>query len=152
MKFAMTGDVQLKSRIGALVRMDGVKAGLHDAAMQVRDHIAYYPPQKHHPMHWYSEKQRRFVMAQISEGNIQIPYKRSTSLRKNWRVQVQENRLRAIVTNDTSYAPFVHQDENQYWMHLATGWRTRQETVNDPGLLQRVEAAINRAIDKWMAK
>jgi hypothetical protein len=64
-----------------------------------------------------SEKQRRFVMAMISQGKIKVPYVRgrgstlaaSQSLSQSYRVNLDGDT--AVITSDATYAPYVIGDQ-----------------------------------------
>lgn len=80
------------------------------AAERVADEVvlpalAKYPEQSHKKMQWVSEKQRRFVMAAIQSGDIQVPYVRSGDYGASFQKQPFSGGL-ALVSS-LSYAPFV---------------------------------------------
>lgn len=78
------------------------------------------PPK--YPLRWKSERQRRYVMAKLSEeGNL--PYKRTHKLSKSWRADVvftDEGGTFSVSNNDTS-SIYVQGDYQQPF-HLDTGW------------------------------
>ena len=71
------------------------------------------PPPGPGSMKFKSEKQRRFVMANISRGNITVPYKRGTgstlkgseALNRSYRVDLQGDEV--VLASAASYAPYV---------------------------------------------
>ena len=75
------------------------------------------PPPAKGAQKYKSEKQRRFVMAMISQGKIQIPYVRgrgntlaaSQSLSNSYRVNLDGDS--AVITSDATYAPYVIGDQ-----------------------------------------
>jgi hypothetical protein len=75
------------------------------------------PPPKRGAQKYKSEKQRRFVMAMISQGKIQIPYVRgrgntlagSQNLSQSYRVDLDGDS--AVLYSSASYAPYVIGDQ-----------------------------------------
>jgi hypothetical protein len=85
-------------------------------------------------MKFKSEKQRRFVMANISSGAITVPYKRGTgsglkgseTLNRSYRVDLQGDE--AVLTSAASYAPYVVGDQ-QADIHKGR-WNTASQAVD----------------------
>ena len=75
------------------------------------------PPPAKGAQKYKSEKQRRFVMAMISQGKIQIPYVRgrgntlagSQNLSQSYRVDLDGDS--AVLYSSASYAPYVIGDQ-----------------------------------------
>ena len=59
-------DKRLKRTIAEAIADEDVLPALHK-----------YPPASGKKMQWVSDRQRRFVMASIAQGSIQVPYHRS---------------------------------------------------------------------------
>lgn len=112
-----------------------------------------YPPYQHVSYKrayggWRSEKQRRFVMASIRTGRITIPYRRTQTLRRGWRIIGQGRN--AYLINETPYAGYVKGDNTQARMLALGGWRTVSQDIKGRiGKMQaKMEAAAKRAIKK----
>lgn len=100
-----------------------------------------------------SVKQRRFVYANIENGNIKVPYIRgrgsklraSQTLNNSYRVDLDGNR--AVLTSSADYAPFVVGDQ-QAPIH-ANRWQTAQtaaEIVGERDLPTIVEQLFNKEL------
>lgn len=136
-----------------LQQLNTVKAGIKAAAIHVKGKIAEYPPRKHIPMRWKSERQRRWFFAALRSGAIDVPYKRGSSpgsegLGRRWTVKERDDGLSAVVGNNVSYGPFVQREDSQYWMHKASGWKTTARVANEERsvVVDFVTAAIRKAL------
>jgi hypothetical protein len=103
------------------------------------DELYYYPPPAKHPIQWTSERQRKFVMAKLRREN-NIPYSRTYSLRKGWRVGLAQvaDGFAFQVQNDAEYTQFVvgslAKDTSrarayQQQFHRKTGWVLASDTI-----------------------
>lgn len=76
------------------------------------------------PIRWTSERQRRFVMAQIRAGKFSSPYVRMHAISQAWRSQVvySAGEMTSIeVWNANEITTFVEGLHQQQW-HKDTGW------------------------------
>jgi len=108
-----------------------------------------YPPKFVGPYPWVSEKQRRYVMAAIRRGEIQVPYRRTGTIANSWSaVRVRPSQWRLY--NSAQYADYVV--GNRFGKRQARIHRGRWYLANDviskrlPLLRRVVEAKINRLI------
>lgn len=67
--------------------------------------LRQYPPQSGKPMQWASEKQRRYVMAAIRAGAIQVPYQRTGNYAASFQKQPIPDGM--SVVSQLAYAPYV---------------------------------------------
>ena len=103
------------------------------------------PPPKPGSMTFVSERQRRFVMANIKRGNITVPYVRgrgnklrgSQSLSQSYRTNLDGDT--AVLTSSASYANYVVGDE-QAPIHQGRWTTARQaaEQMKQSGELQYI--------------
>jgi hypothetical protein len=106
------------------------------------------PPPERKPQPFKSDKQRRFVMAALSRG--EIPYKRTGNLGRKWtsHISTSTNGLEGTVGNNVPYAPFVQSASGQSAYHQGV-WST------DLQVFDRHHAAIERdfltAIERALA-
>lgn len=92
------------------------------------------PPPAPGSMKYKSEKQRRFVMAMIREGQIKVPYVRGTggglkgseALNRSFRVDLEGDN--AVLYSAASYAPYVIGDQ-QADIHQGR-WKTAIDAAN----------------------
>ena len=94
----------------------------------VLDNIKKYPPYMHVRFKdayggWFSEKQRKYVMARIREGTI-VPGKpnRTNTLANGWKVI--DRGVSSIIVNEVPYAGYVMGDSEQARMPKKIGWDT----------------------------
>lgn len=103
------------------------------------------PPPARGSMKYKSEKQRRFVMAMISQGKIKVPYVRGTggglkgseALNRSFRVDLEGDN--AVLYSAASYAPYVIGDQ-QADIHQGR-WKTAlgaATTVAQRGDLEKI--------------
>lgn len=94
---------------------------------------------------WKSEKQRRYVMAKIREGEIDpgAPH-RTGRLQRGWEYKQTGNFY--TISNQTAYSPYVMGDDDQANMHGLIGWRRVSKVISDnmAGALRAGAQAINR--------
>lgn len=128
------------------------RATLQALAIEVKGKIAKAPKQPKHRMKM-TRKQRAFVMRAIREGLIEVPWRRAMSagseaLSKSWATEIENDGLRAVIGNDTSYGPFVQDRENQSLFHQQTGWITVQDVQEQtqPVLAKKFASAVRKAL------
>ncbi len=130
-------------RITATDLRPTLRAVLHGVGELVRDQIAQAPGPARKPTIWASEKQRRYVMAQVRRFGpwVRESHPLSQRLLASWTVR-DESDTRVIVGNKaTTYGPWVQSSEYQQPMHAATGWITDAaavEAVVGSGDVERV--------------
>mgnify|MGYP001196755760 CR=1 FL=1 len=98
---------------------------------------------------WFSEKQRKYVMAAIREGKIGAgsPH-RSGHLREGWKKLGEGSDQ--LIYNDVPYAGFVMGDGAQARMHIKIGWITAGQRLKErAGEIERkAKAGVDKAIKK----
>jgi hypothetical protein len=110
------------------------------------------PPPGPGSMKFKSEKQRRFVMANYSRGNITVPYKRGTgstlkgseALNRSYRIDLQGDE--ATLTSAASYAPYVVGDQ-QADIHKGR-WMTSVQAVENIQNNGTLDALVAQAMEK----
>jgi hypothetical protein len=106
-----------------------------------------YPERNNQRMRWVSERQRRYVMAAIRRGDIQVPYNRTGNLANRW--SAAQTPTGAVIRNSAGYAEYVIGDartgSGQYWMHRNRWWRAR-EIINReaPKLTKTLKAELQK--------
>ena len=96
---------------------------------------------------WASEKQRRYVMAKIREGEIDpgVPH-RTGEMQRGWDYSGEGSRWR--IENEVPYAGYVMGDVDQTQMHKIQGWRTAMRVAYD-NLAGSIVAARS-AVREWI--
>ena len=106
-------------------------------------------PPKPGSMVFKTEKQRRFVMASIREGRIQVPYVRgrnnnmrgAQSLSQSYRVRLDDDE--AVLTSNATYAPYVVGDQ-QADIHKGR-WTTAMQAadrIKQDGTIQYIVTKV----------
>ena len=95
---------------------------------------------------WFSDKQRRWFFSHL--GEMQIPYRRTQQMARNWRVEGQG--ARAIIVNETSYAVHMQGDDTQSRMAAKGGWRKLAAIIQERmgRIIEVANAAARKAIKR----
>ena len=122
------GVEELIERLDRTLSSAVLRAAMQEACNLVQRMVAVYPAASHKPMTWESEKQRRFVMAGIREGTIEVPYRRTGKLGQRWTTSVRGAGLdiEGVVGNNTTYGPYVMDRDSQAGYHAGT-WPVAQD-------------------------
>lgn len=133
----MPTDVEILGRITTAQITEAMRAVGLAYAEVVRDRMAEDrpPPPAPGSQVYKSERQRRFVMANIRSGKITVPYVRgrgnklrgSETLNRSYRVDLQGDTV--VLTSSASYAPYVVGDE-QAPIHQGR-WTTAMQAADD---------------------
>jgi hypothetical protein len=109
------------------------------------------PPPRPGSMKFKSEKQRRFVMANYSRGNITVPYVRgrgspslSEASNRSYRVDLTGDE--AVLSSGASYAPYVVGDQ-QADIHKGR-WNTAANAVQTIQSNGTLDALVAQAMEK----
>lgn len=94
---------------------------LHAMGTELQGQLAdCYPQQKHVPMEFVSDKQRRWFFAALRNGEIEVPYKRTRQLSRGW--ETRADRGDVEVVNPVRYAAWVMGRRHQTSMMKKIGW------------------------------
>jgi hypothetical protein len=100
-------------------------------------------------MRFVSEKQRRFVMAMIKQGRIQVPYVRastksfgSANLQASYRINKTGQDVQLV--SDAPYADYVIGDQ-QAQIHQGR-WKTSRQAVEEVISTGTLDAIVQKAI------
>ena len=145
----ITGIEELIEKLGALpdeVQDEAIEA-VNKYMLSV---LKLYPPYAHVPFksaygNWFSEKQRRYVMARIRDGSIQVPRSRTYGLQGSWTKSISG--YTATIENSQSYAHWV-QGDDQARMMSSIGWQTTKQFVSGKAaqVFHMFEMGVKRAI------
>ncbi len=92
----------------------------------VLPHLREYPPASGKKQPFKSAKQRKYFFAALRSGKMRIPYPRSGSLARNWKLS-SIGGMRTItgrITNPRPYDKFVQGDDGDQAGYHAGNWRT----------------------------
>jgi hypothetical protein len=103
-----------------------------------------YPPKPNKPFQWSSDKQRKYVMMKIRNGEWSG---RTQELRNGWK-KVGKG-YNQIVVNEVPHAQFV-QGGNQIRGHKANDWKTIEDNLKARGkeILKKFEGGVKTALRK----
>jgi hypothetical protein len=114
-----------------------------------------YPPKKHvtrrraYGRTFQSDKQRKYFFWALRNGIIDVPYRRTQTLRKNWQ-QIGSGR-KSIIANETPYAKYVMGDETeQSRMMNIIGWISAVDIFDDRA--DRIDKVLYEATKKSLRK
>ena len=100
-----------------------------------------------------SDKQRRYVMAKIREGEITPGSPRRTNaLKRGWAYKLQGGGYGASIYNPVPYAGYVMGDATQARQPAKVGWRTMAAVIstNIKSAIKRAERVIQEYIkNNW---
>lgn len=118
------GIPELTRKITYLTSEEAAGAGVEEANEYTIELLKSYPPYHYVSTQqaggWKSEKQRRYVMAAIRRGDIQIPYRRTQTLAQGWKAV--GSGVNQIVANETPYAGWTMGEGTQSQMMQLRGW------------------------------
>lgn len=95
---------------------------------------------------WFSAAQRRYVMAAIARGDIQIPYRRTGKLSSGWKVE--RAGLNSQIVNDVPYAPYVQGTYTQSNHEFLVGHSAVGAVLLSNA--RKIADAAQQAIDQWI--
>lgn len=132
-------------------------AAIDEAAPYLVEVLKQYPPQKRVKRRsaypetgdgFFSDRQRRWFFANLNDGNIDTPYRRTQGLRNSW--QIIGSGKNAIIVNDSPGAPFVMGDQTQSRHERMVGWETVSRVVADRAkkLGDKLQAGAQKAMKK----
>ncbi len=151
LELKISGLGELIRAAGWLATLEFLRAPMQAACEAIAGEAAIYPPASRKRMTWKSEKQRRFVMAGIRSGAIQVPYRRTDRLGQGWTTKVTSapSELRGIVGNDIQYGPYVMDDKDQAAYHGGT-WPVMGKIARamEPTVVDLLEGATRTALNR----
>jgi hypothetical protein len=98
---------------------------------------------------WFSDKQRKYVMARIREGTIRPGISnRTQSLAQGWKIIGEGGN--SLIVNEVTYAVYVMGVGEQARMPKKIGWKTIGAIVRDrmDQIVRRAEAGVSKALRK----
>lgn len=113
-----------------------------------------YPPYQHIGFKqayggWFSDKQRKYVMARIREGSITPGYAhRSQRMAEGWKVI--DKGMSSIIVNETPYSGYLMGDRKQSRMAGMIGWDRITFIIRErmPQIIRRAAAGVKNALRK----
>lgn len=142
-----------------LAKLESLPPEVQDEAVQnvnkyLLNVLKLYPPYTYVPYRtaygkWFSEKQRRYVMAKISQGEITpgMP-NRSQTFSRNWKIVGYGKN--SIIANETPYGHHLMGDSTQARLPKKAGWKTIGEVIKNrmDEIIRRADAGVKNAMRK----
>lgn len=128
-----------------------------DIAEYLLNVLRTYPPQQSitrkqaYEQTFFTNKQRRYFFYALNAGIIQVPYRRTQTLRRGW--QKIDQGKNAILVNQTPYADWM-MGGHQSRMASKTGWKKIEAIIKERAdqIERRLVAAAEKAIKKLARK
>lgn len=148
----ITGIPELTAKLDKLYP-EAADSGVENVDTYLVNTLRQYPPYSYVPLAqvggFVSEKQRRFVMAAISDGRI-TPGRpnRSQRLARGWHKEGEGRKQ--IIVNEVEYAAYEHEPANQTQMHMLQGWEIIPEFIHNrmDEIIRRFDAGVKNGIKK----
>lgn len=137
---------KLPTVMNRLRTLEGLKRGLRAAMVHLKGVADDYPPRKYvsrkeaYGSAFFSDVQRKAFFAQVSSGEITVPYVRKGSggLAGKWGSREENNGLTQALGNNAPYAGEVVGAKQNRMMALI-GWRkVRDVMMAEKAMLQRI--------------
>lgn len=156
MGFKIRGLKRLQRKIRNLQQMERLDGEIKAAATHVMGEVKRYPPATEANMPrtevigdsvrvlpWY---ERGYGVRYIGGGGRPV----SEDLLHRWTVRSFDGGRKAVISNNASYAVFVHSEEKQARFHGRRGWKTDKRVLdeNRDFIMDRVGVAIRRELSE----
>lgn len=142
-----------------IAKLEALPGEVQDEAIEavnayILNVLKAYPPYAHVTFKnayggWFSDKQRRYVMARIREGTI-TPGKanRSQQFAREW--DVLGYGRNSIIVNQTPYGPYLVGDTEQARMPQKIGWKKLGDTIKErmEQIIRHADIGVKNAIKK----
>lgn len=97
---------------------------------------------------FFSVKQRKWFFANLREGKIRVPYKRTQKTRKGWQKIGRGEDI--IIVNETDGAYYTMDDQGQTRHEKLIGWQKVSSIIADS--IEKLEARMSAAGEKALKK
>lgn len=139
---SVQGDVELSKRLLRLASPETIGRANRRIAEYIRDQAQKYPPKRSvtrkqaYGSSFQSDKQRRWFFAALKAGQIRVPYQRTGTLLRGWKIMPFGSQD-FLVINETEYAGYV-MGATQSRMMSMIGWKTLEGIVDKTALDQAI--------------
>jgi hypothetical protein len=121
-----------------------IRAVLKSAGMYLVGKLKVYPPEKRQTRAsvygetFKSDKQRRYFFYALGKGLITVPYSRGADSRSErfkaaWALNTRNSGMSIVIGNDTTYGPYLMDNEQQSKFMAAKGWPTIAQVEQTEG-------------------
>ena len=146
MSIRIEGLEPLQARIEKLTKFKSTIAAIADAGKYIKKKARLYPPKPGRKQPFKTDKQRRFFFWALRNGSIQVPYRRTRTLKGGWNNVASNGGFRQIISNEVPYAPLVQGAGSQAQYHATTGWPTEEKIAQTeaPEVYRIIEKGIEQ--------
>jgi hypothetical protein len=150
-KVTIKGMDKLLRKLKTVEELRGARRGLQAGAVHIKDIFRKYPPEtaanaSQNPSgRWYERGYGpRWRRKDDSWGGRQT----SETLSKKWAISERAGGLQQVIGNNASYAPYVHDADEQAKFHGDRGWKTDKEVIEEEGeeVLKFVQHEVEREL------
>lgn len=148
----ITGVEPIKAKINSLRSGLAFQRGVAIGAATIKTFMADYPAQIHRPQPFKTDKQRRYVMWALKNGQLSFPYRRgggrSERLGARWTIIITDGGMGATIQNNASYARMVQKEGAQVGYHVGN-WQTDQDAVDQKSqdVVDSIESEVSAVIN-----
>lgn len=131
---SVQGDVEIARKLLRLASPETISRANRKIAEYIRNQAQKYPQQRSitrkqaYGQSFQSDKQRRWFFAALRAGQIRIPYQRTGTLLRGWKIMPFGSQD-FLVINETDYAGYVMGTPQARMMRLI-GWKTLEGIVD----------------------
>jgi hypothetical protein len=140
----------------------GIEKVMQGAAIKIgeklRLRLRIYPGPSNSPVLWMNDDQRKAYFAsrynketktRLSDKYTRLKDKMSQKLKDSWEV-VPWGDSGAIVGTRVTYAPYVQGEANRQPQHMATGWETEYDAIQNLKSRNVVERVVMAELDSYV--
>jgi hypothetical protein len=151
-QITIKGMDKLLRKLKTVEELRGARRGLKAGALHVKGKISEYPPStianyEGNPTgRWY---ERGYGPKWARKDGSWGGRKTSETLGRKWTTAERNAGLTQVIGNNASYAPYVHDAEEQAKFHGDRGWLTDEEVLRNEG--DEVLEFIQREVEKELS-
>ena len=142
---------KLLRKLDSIEKMRGAKRGLKSGALHVKGKISEYAPSTaantpgNPTGRWY---ERGYGPRWSRKDGSWGGRKTSETLSKRWTTAERAGGLQQVLGNNASYAPYVHDAEEQAGFHGDRGWKTDEQVLREEGdeVLQFIQKEVEKEL------
>ena len=147
------GMSKLLRKLKTIEELRGAKRGLKAGALHVKGKIDEYPPSTtanspgNPTGRWY---ERGWGSRYKRLDGVVTGKKTSETLGRKWTTAEQNAGLTQVIGNNASYAPYVHDAEEQAKIHGDRGWKTDEQVLREEGdkVLQFIQREVEKELER----
>jgi hypothetical protein len=135
MPIKIEGMEALLKQLDEIEQLKPLKSVLKSAGMYLVGKLKIYPAEKQQTRTsvygepFKTEKQRRYFFYALKKGLITVPYSRGADARSErfkaaWTMTTRNSGMTVVIGNDTTYGPYLMDDNQQSKFMAAKGWKT----------------------------